>query len=476
MGAAAGVALMLGLSAFAAARQLPDRSKPPALGPAPSLKLPPIAKRTLSNGVRVWIVEMHEVPVVDVSLIVRSGSAADPAGQYGVAHFTAAMLDEGAGTRNALELADAVDFLGASLSTAATVDASTVRLHSLASTFNEALPLMADVALRPTFPASEMERLRKERLTSILQTRDDPASLASLAFARLLYGPAHRFGTAIMGTAATNTSLTVADLQAFYRAHYQPRNAWLLVVGDVTPATVLPRLETAFGGWKDTGVSPAPALPAAAQPAARRIYLVDKPGAPQSQIRMGWIGVARNTPDYFVLDVLNTMLGGSFTSRLNQNLREAHGYSYGASSSFSMRAAPGPFVAGAGVQTDKTAEALGEFFKEIDGMHTPPAADDLARVRNLEAFSFPGDFETTSAMAARLSELVVYDLPESFFTEYVPKIQAVTAADVKNAADKYLQSGRFVVVVVGDLAKIEAPIRAAGLGPVQVVGVDDILE
>jgi predicted Zn-dependent peptidase len=466
----------LAASALVAAQQMPDRSKPPVTGPAPSLKLPPIEKQTLSNGLRVWIVEMHKVPVVDATLIVKSGTAADPPGKFGVAHFTAAMLDEGAGTRNALELSDAIDVLGATLSTSAGIDASSVHLHSLVSKFDDALPLMADVALRPTFPDAEMERVRKERLTALLQTRDDASSLASLAYSRLLYGPQHRYGTATMGTEATNTAMSVADLRAFYESHYQPQNAYLLVVGDVTPSAIVPKLEHAFGAWKSRGVVPTEALPAASQPASRQIYLVDKPGAPQSQIRLGWIGVQRTTPDYFVIDVLNTMLGGSFTSRLNQNLREEHGYTYGASSSFSMRATPGPFIAGAGVQTDKTAESLTEFFKEIDGMHAPIAPADLARVRNLEALSFPGEFETTTSMAQRLSDLVVYGLPESFFTDYVPKIQSVTAADLARAADQYLQSGRFVVVVVGDLSKIEQPIRAANFGPVHVVPVDDVLK
>src|SRR5690349_13418545 len=196
------------------ARQAPDRSKPPALGPAPALKLPPIQKRTLSNGLPVWVVGMHEVPIVDLTLVVRSGSAADPADKFGLANFTAAMLDEGAGTRSALELSDAIDFLGASLSTSSGYDSSTVNLHAPASKLDAALPILADVILRPTFPAADFDRLKKERLTSILQTRDDPSALASLAFSRLLFGPAHRWGTATMGTEATNTAMTAADLKA----------------------------------------------------------------------------------------------------------------------------------------------------------------------------------------------------------------------------------------------------------------------
>ncbi len=470
-------AAALALAAVPAPRQqTPDRSHPPAAGPAPSLTLPPIQKRTLSNGLPVWVVEMHEVPVVDLTLIVKSGAAADPVGQFGAASLTADMLDEGAGTRSALELADAVDLLGASLSTGAGFDTSSVRLHVLRSKLDQALPLMADVALRPTFPGAELERVRKSRLTNLVQARDSPAALASIAFPRLVYGAAHRYGTGTGGTETSLTELSVADLQRFHTTYYQPGNSQMLIVGDITPSDVVPKLEQAFGNWKNGGTIPRTTLRAASQPATRQIYLIDKPGAAQSQIRIGWVGVPRSTPDYFVLQVVNTVLGGSFTSRLNQNLREEHGYAYGAGSSFDMRAQAGPFVASAGVQTDKTVESLQEFFKELNGIRNPIPADELARAKNLEALGFPSSFETTTGMAARLADLVVYGLPESFFTEYVPKIQAVTAAEAERAARQYIQPDRFVVVVVGDLSRIEQPIRAANLGPVKVVPVDEVMK
>jgi zinc protease len=469
-------ALAFTFTTATSARQQPDRSHQPATGPAPVLKLPAIQKRALSNGLPVWIVEMHEVPVADLTLIVKAGAADDPAGKYGLANFTAAMLDEGAGSRNALELADAVDFLGASLSTGSSFDSSTVRLHTLVSKLDAALPLMADVALRPAFAAPDVDRLKKDRLTSLLQTRDNASALASAAFARVVFGTRHRYGTPTMGNEASNSEMAPAELKAFYTSYYQPANAHLLVVGDVTAAAVLPKLEQAFGSWKDVGPVTRTALPAATQHGARQIYLVDKPGAAQSQIRIGWIGVARDTKDYYVLDVMNTILGGSFTSRLNQNLREEHGYAYGASSFFDMRRSAGPFLAAAGVQTDKTVESLQEFFKELDGMHQPIPADELDRAKNLEALGFPAGFETTSGMAGNLAELVVYGLPESFFGEYVPKIEAVTAADVQRAANTYLQTDKFAVVVVGDLAKIEPLIRAANIAPVKVLAVDDVLK
>lgn len=466
--AAAGVAL--------GAQQGPDRSKAPVPGPPPALSLPAIQKHTLSNGLPVWVVEMHEVPVVDVSVVIRSGAAADPVGKFGLASFTAAMIDEGAGTRDALALADAVEYLGASLSTGSSFDSSTVRLHVPVRQLDQALPLMADVVLRPTLGATELERLRKERLTALLQTRDNASALASAGFSRLVFGPRHRYGTPANGNDASNGEMTASDLRGYYTSYYQPQNAHVLVVGDTTPAAVLPLLEQAFGPWKNGGSPPAVTLPAAAAHGPRQIYLIDKPGSAQAQIRIGALGVARDTADYYVLDVLNTILGGSFTSRLNQNLREKNGYAYGATSTFDMRRSVGPFVAGAGVQIDKTVEALREFFAELDGMLEPVPADELARAKNLEALGFPGAFETTSGMAANLAELVVYGLPESFFTDYVAKIQAVTAADVQRAAKTYLQTSRFAVVVVGDLKVIETPVRAAKLGPVRVVTVDDILK
>jgi len=457
------------IAAAPLAAQSPDRSKPPANGPVPSLKVPSIQKQALSNGLPVWVVEMHEVPVVDITVIVKSGAAADPSGKFGLASFTAAMLDEGAGARSALELADAVDLLGASLSTSSSFDASSARLHTLATKLDAALPLLADVVLHPTFPETDLNRLRTERLTSLLQIRDNPSQLASAAFSRTLYGDQHRYGTGIMGTEATNKAFTQTDLRQFYTQHYQPQNAHLLVVGDVTAAAIVPKLERAFGTWKNGAAVPKPTIATAAQPASRQIYLLDKPGAAQSQIRIGAIGVARSTPDFFVLDVLNTMLGGSFTSRLNMNLREEHGYSYGAGSSFAMRLAPGPFVAQAGVQTDKTVESLTEFFKELDRIRTPAPEEEVAKARSLEALSFPGSFETTSDMAGQLADLVVYNLPESFFNDFVPRIQAVRSADVQRAAAQYIVPNRVVVIVTGDLSKIEQPIKNADIAPVTVL-------
>jgi zinc protease len=471
------LALALLLASVTLAAQGPDRTTPPPVGPAPALKLPDIEKRQLSNGLPVWIVELHEVPVVQVNLVLKSGTADDPEGKFGVASLTTAMLTEGAGSRSSLEIADAVDYLGADLGATSGFDSSAVRLHVPVARLQEALPIMADVALRPTFPQDELERARQQRLTSILQARDDPASISALAFSRVLFGP-HRFGTATIGTADTIKTFTVDDLRAFYTRQFTPSAATLIVVGDVTPERVLPMLESSFGAWKGAAPAAASARPAgAAAPRARReVYLVDKPGAPQTQIRIGAVGVPRNTPDYFPIQVLNTVLGGSFSSRLNLNLREKHGYTYGASSAFDMRAEAGPFSASAGVQTDKTAEALQEFFNELNAILQMVPPDELARAKNYVSLRFPGGFETSGDISRRLEEVLVYGLPEDYFSRYVQNIEAVTAADVQRVARKYIQPDRVAVVVVGDRATIEPGIRRLNLGPETVLTLDEVFQ
>jgi predicted Zn-dependent peptidase len=454
------------------AQGAPDRSKPPALGAPPSLNLPAIQRRALSNGLAVWLVESHEVPLVQINMLVKAGAGDDPTGKFGLASLTAAMLDEGAGSRNALELADAVDYLGASLATTASFDASAVRLNVPVARLRDALPLMADVALRPTFPEAELNRLRQERLTALLQAKDDPASVAPLAFARIVFGATHRYGTGITGTETTLKGFTVADLKSFHAATYQPGNAVLVVVGDVKVDAIVPLLEMQFGAWKGT-TAPRQPVPQAPQVAQRQITIVDMPGAAQSQIRIGWVGVPRSTPDYFTIEVLNTILGGSFTSRLNQNLREEHQYSYGASSRFDMRLAAGAFQAGAGVQTDKTAEALREFFNELNGILKPVGAEELTKAKNYVALSFPSEFETSVDLSAKLEEMIIYGLSDRYFAEYVDNLQRVTAAAVQKVAATYIQPQRFAVVVVGDRKVIEPGIRALNLGPVRVMSVNE---
>ena len=430
-----GSLLALALAAALSAQGQPDRSKPPSLGPVPQLKLPTIQKRALSNGVPVWLVEAHEVPLVQVTLLLKSGSSDDPAGKYGLASLTAAMLDEGAGSRSALEIADEIDFLGADLATNSSFDASAVRLGVPVARLSQALSVMADVTLRPTFPDAELERVRQERLTDLLQARDDAATVAPMAFARQLFGPSHRYGTGAVGTATTIKDFTTSDLKSFHAAAYQAANATLIVVGDLTADSVMPQLETQFGSWRAGSTAPGhTTVPMAPQPAQRQIVLVDMPGAEQSQVRIGWVGVRRSAPDYFPLQVLNTILGGSFTSRLNQNLREAHGYSYGASSRFDMRLSAGPFFAGAGVQTDKTAEALREFFNELTAIGKPIPADELAKAKAYLSGSLELRMDETRHVASWLGGQEALHERVLTVDEALAEVAAVTADDVQRVA------------------------------------------
>jgi predicted Zn-dependent peptidase len=477
--AAALLALIIALplpaqTAAAGSVAKPDRSKPPALGPVRALKLPPVQKLRLSNGVSVLVVEQHEVPVVQLNVVARAGAGADPRDKPGLASLTADMLDEGAGSRSALQISDELDYLGADLHTGAGWDSTSVGLHAPLKRFAAALPIFADVALRPTFPAGELDRVRKDRLTELLQLRDEPRAIASIAFANALYGRDHRYGTAVIGTEASVRALSRADLALFHERTFTPANSAIVVVGDVTAASVQKELEGAFGGWKAPPGSAPEAVPAAPQVGSRGIWIVDKPGSAQSEIRIGRIGPPRSTRDYFALTVMNTILGGSFTSRLMQNLREQHGYAYGARSSFDFRLSTGPFVAAAAVQTDKTAPALTEFFKELTAIGQTVTEAEVSKAKNYVALSFPSDVETTGDIAAKLAEQFLYDLPNDWLDSYVSRIGAVTLADVRRVATEYIDPGKVAVVVVGDRSKIEADVKALNLGPIKVQSVEEL--
>jgi zinc protease len=453
--------------------QTPDRSKPPAAGPPAKLDLPAIQKLELSNGIPVLFIERHKVPLVQVAVVVRAGAAVDPRGKAGLANVTAEMLDRGAGGRSALELSDAVDHLGADLSAGAGWEQTLVGLNVPSQRLADALPILADVVRRPAFPAEELERVRKELLTDLLQWRDEPRALIRVAFARALYGE-HPYGRVTEGSEGSVRAITRADLQGFHASYFEPGNVTLVAAGDVTAQVLQGKLEEAFGSWSGSAVRPAP-VPASREPRGRSVWLVDLPGAAQSEIRIGRVGPPRKTSDYFPLVVANTLLGGSFTSRLNQNLREQHGYTYGAGSVFDFRLSTGPFFAAAAVQTDKTAPALSEFFKELEGIRRPVPEDELARARNYVALRYPAGFETVGELAAKLEEKVLFELPDDFFTTYMDRVAKVTAAELARVTAQWIDPRSVVVVVVGDRKKIEAGIKALNLGPLKVLTVDDIL-
>ncbi len=443
-----------------------DRSRPPQLPPAPPLRVPAVQTATLPNGLELAVVEMHEVPVVDVSLLIGAGSARDPDDLPGLATFTAAVLQEGAGRRGSLELADEIAYLGARLYSAASYDAANVLLHVPKRRLGPALDLMADVVLRPTFPDSEIARQRDLRRTQILQQRDQPVAMANIAFSAIVFGSAHPYGRPIGGTETSTAALSRDRVTQFYQAYYRPGNARMLVVGDVTLAEARKLIGDRFGAWAGEAV-PAVGEPAPPPVAPRTIYLVDKPGAAQSVFRIGQVGVSRSTPDYFALAVLNTILGGSFTSRLNQNLRETHGYTYGANSQFAMRKMAGPFVAASSVVTAKTDSALIEFLKELRRIRDEAVPQtELEKAKAYIALGLPSEFETTSGAAAQFRELLLYGLPLDYYASYIPRINAVTAADVQRVARQYLDPDHFDIVIVGDRARIAAGLEALREGPI----------
>lgn len=443
-----------------------DRSQPPGLPAAPKPKLPRLVSQTLPNGLVLDVVELHKAPVIDLTLLVRAGSARDPDDLPGLATFTAGMLDEGAGERSSVEIAEEIDYLGAELTTNAGLEIAQVHLHAPRSGIDEAFGLFADVALRPTFPDSEIARQRELRKTGLLQLRDQPASMAPLAFNAVLFGAGHPYGRPAGGNDESTGQLDAARVRDFYSRLYRPGNARILVVGDVTVAEARRLVESKFGGWPGADVPALPATPAP-PPSPRTIYVVDKPEAPQSVIRLGNVGVPRSTPDYYPLQVMNTLLGGSFTSRLNQNLRETHGFTYGASSGFEMRRLAGPFRAGAAVGTAVTDSAVAEFLKELRRIRDERVPEhELAKTRQLLSLGLPGDFETSASVAQQFADVLVNELPADTWDRYVDGINTVTAADVQRVAKQYIDPDHFVIVVVGDRAAVEPGLKALNEGPV----------
>jgi len=304
--------------------------------------------------------------------------------------------------------------------------------------------------------------LRARRRTQLLQQRDNANAIAGVVYASLLYGADHPYGHPLVGTETSLSAMTAEDVRNFYQTYYRPNNAALIVVGDVNPAQLIPKLETAFGAWK-AGAAP-PAANVSAPPARDHaaLYLVDKPGAAQSVIQIGQVGVARATPDYFPLLVLNSMLGGAFVSRINLNLREDKGYTYGARTAFDYRRGPGPFTASAGVFTNVTKESLVEFLKELRGIRgdQPVTEKELSYFRQSLIRSYPRSFETPEQIAGRLSDLVLYGLPDDYFNNYTAHVRAVTLADVTRVAKQYLDPSRMAFVVVGDRKVIEPGLRS----------------
>jgi zinc protease len=448
-----------------------DRTKPPVLPAAPRLVLPTVTTSRLANGVGLRVVSQREVPLVQVTLTVAGGSRLDGA-EPGLASFTARMLTESAGGKDVNALQSELAFLGATLSSSASWDAFTVSLNVPKRSLDAALALMADVVQRPSFTALDIRRQRELRAASILQRRDQPTALAGLAFNSVMYPSGHPYRNPSDGDSAATARLDSARVRSFYARAYVPARAKFIVVGDISASEASSALGAQFGQWGATA-TPIPltvVTSAAVANTAPTLFLIDKPGAAQSVISIGSPGVARSSPDYPALVVMNTLLGESFSSRLNSNLRETKGYTYGISSRFGWAPVPGAFRIGSSVRTDVTDSSLIEIFREVRAIRdTPVDAVELARGKAYVALAVPGNFETNSQIAGQLVELDTFGLPLTSVGEFITRVNAVTAADVQRVARKYLPADRATIVVVGDLAKIRAGIEALKLGPVTVL-------
>jgi zinc protease len=448
----------------------PFRQAAPAPGPEPVFRPPPWKRFKLKNGLEVFLVEFHDLPLVSFNLMVKTGGAANPPDRAGLADLTAHMLDEGTKTRGALAIADEAAALGATLSTGSTWDATNVSLQTLSKNLDPALALFADVVQNPAFEEKEFTRVRDNLLTAITRRKDSPPTVANLALVRLLYGAKHPYGWPMAGVETSIKKLSSADLRAFYDTNYRPNNTALIVAGDTTEAALRGKLEALFGKWRGKKVAPRKLPAPSGASAATKVFLIDKADAPQSSIRVGLVGIERTNPDYYPVVVMNLVLGGGFY-RLDLNLREGKGWTYGARSSFDSRKTPGPFSAGGEFVALHTTDAVAEILKEISGIRDADITDaELSRAKDQLIKSFPARFATRANVAAQLAELAVFGLPDSTITEYTAKIAAVSKDDVRRVARKYLDPGRFTIVVVGDQKTLAGPL--AKIAAVEVRDLD----
>lgn len=471
-----GVASSIALCTSPLAAQQFVRERPPALGAPARLTVPAVASTRLANGIALSVVEQRELPLVQVVVSFPGGSRLDGA-TPGIAAFTANMLDEGAGARDAATLQAELAYLGASLQTGADWDRIFVSLKVPVRSLGPALDLLADVVRRPTFSAAEVRRQRDLRLANLLQQRDQPNALADLAFNAVVFPKGHPYHNSAGGDSASVAGLDSATVRAFYARTIRPDLARIVVVGDISQGDARAQLAQRLGDWSATGAAAAvaPITVAPLRQQQTRVYLVDKPNAAQSVITIGWPGLDRLSPDYAPLMVMNTLLGGSFTSRLNMNLRETKGFTYGASSRFAFRRAPGPFTASAAVRTNVTDSSLVEFFKELRAVRdTPIPADELQRAKSYVELALPGSLESTSQVAASIAQLATFSLPLGELATYAQKVRAVTAADVQRVARQYLTPDQATVVVVGDLSRVRRAIEDLKLGEISVLEVRDI--
>ena len=436
----------------------------PKPGANPKFNLPPIEKQQLSNGMEVWMVRQTELPIVSMNLVLKSGGTLDPSDKSGVSAMTSSLLDDGTKTRSAVEIANQLQAIGANIGTSSGWDSANVSMSSLTKNFDQALDIFADVTLNPTFPDEELTKYRSRLLTSFVQRKALPNAISDLVYNRLLYGKNHPYAKQLSGDEVSVKGITRNDIVSFYDANYRPNNSVLIVVGDVDGKTLMPKLEKSFGAWKKGDVK---SVDVAAAPALEKpgIYIVDKPGAAQSVVAIGQVGVARNSPDFFPLQVMNSLLGGQFSSRVNLNLREDKGYTYGARTGYAFRRGAGPFTASADVQTAVTKESVAEFLKELRGVRgdIPVTPAELEYNKQSLIRRYPQGFETVGQISGQLSSLVIYNLPDSYFNDYISKVNAVTVEDVNRVANKYITPDKLAILVVGDRKTIEPKLKELGL-------------
>ncbi|NUO63560.1 MAG: insulinase family protein [Gemmatimonadaceae bacterium] len=443
-----------------ATRPLPGEPRPYAF--------PRFERRTLSNGITLVVAPVHRLPIVTVIAVTDAGSVADPLGREGLASLVAAMLAEGTASMDGEMLALRFERLGTSFSAYADWDVGVASMTVTRSHLADALALFAETLTAPSFPARELERLKAERLAELLQLRTEPRGLADEMMAHFVYAPESRFARPMAGGAAAVEAITARDVGELYTARYRAGGTTIVMAGDVSTDDALALLEESFGVWG--GSAPAPiAVVDAPSPGARTVHVVTKADAPQSEIRVAHVGIPRIHPDYFRVTVMNAVLGGLFSSRINLNLRERNAYTYGARSEFDWRRAAGPFVVSTAVASEATAAATREILAEIDRMRSEPITEEeLTLATSYMSGVFPIRYETTAAIATALANLVVYGLDDSYFDTYRANIESVTTTDVLEAAQRHLHPERLRIVVIGDPAEVAGPLAALDAGPVSL--------
>jgi zinc protease len=447
------------------------RADPPKPGPERTLNLPVPDIFKLSDGLTVCYHYRPGLPVVAAHLVFNTGSGANPVDKPGLASFTANMLQQGTQTRNAMQIADEAALLGTAVSSGATMDASSVGAASLTKNFSGVLDLVSDVILHPTFPPEEVERRRASRLAAFTDERSDPETIVARTGVSALFGPHNPFGYDNSGTEPSVKAMTREDMMNFWKTYYVPNNAALVVSGNIPVDDLKALAESKFGSWKSADIS----VPQVGAPETTKakIIIVDRPGAQQTMVRLLQLGVDRATPDYPALEVMNSELGGLFSSRINLNLREEHGYTYGASSFFVYRRSLGYFVAGGGIRTDVTAPAVTEILKEVRRMmDTPMKPEELSLAKDSQSRSLPGIFETDSGEAGALSEIFEYNLARDYYSNLPGRLNAVTAENAEAVAKKYLHPDQLILVCVGDRAKIEPELLKLDLGAIEIRDAD----